>query len=48
MLGSEQRHKLINPVLEYPNLKTRSEGKGLSVTGGYVYRGSAIPQLQGM
>jgi glucose/arabinose dehydrogenase len=40
--------KLINPVLEYPNLKTRSEGKGLSVTGGYVYRGSAIPQLQGM
>lgn len=40
--------KLINPVLEYPNLKTHSEGKGLSVTGGYVYRGSAIPQLQGM
>lgn len=40
--------KLINPVLEYPNLKTRSAGKGLSVTGGYVYRGSAIPQLQGM
>ncbi|MDH3600397.1 MAG: PQQ-dependent sugar dehydrogenase [Candidatus Tectomicrobia bacterium] len=40
--------KLISPVLEYPNLKTRSEGIGISVTGGYVYRGSSISQLQGM
>ena len=38
---------LITPVLEYPNLKTRSDGKGISVTGGYVYRGSANPALQG-
>jgi glucose/arabinose dehydrogenase len=32
----------IDPVAEYPH------SKGLSVTGGYVYRGSAAPGLQGL
>jgi glucose/arabinose dehydrogenase len=33
------------PVLEYAN--GSGEGEGCSVTGGYVYRGSAIPELTG-
>ncbi|MEE8301314.1 MAG: PQQ-dependent sugar dehydrogenase, partial [Candidatus Tectomicrobia bacterium] len=36
-----------DPVIEYPNLKTRSNGRGLSITGGYVYRGKALPELNG-
>ena len=38
---------LTKPVIEYPNLKTQSNGAGISITGGYVYRGNAIPALQG-
>jgi glucose/arabinose dehydrogenase len=33
---------LVQPVLDYPN-----GDQGCSVTGGYVYRGSAIPELRG-
>lgn len=36
---------LIDPVLEYRN--SRNGGMGISVIGGYVYRGSAMPQFQG-
>lgn len=41
------------PILEYLNIKGfqaaryAKEIRGASVTGGYVYRGSAIPQLKG-
>ncbi len=35
--------KIRKPVLEY----SHAAGDGESVTGGYVYRGSAIPSLQG-
>lgn len=33
---------LVLPVYEYPHV-----GEACSVTGGYVYRGSALPELQG-
>ncbi len=41
---------LRDPILNYMNLKghpSETGLKGTSVTGGYVYRGKAIPQLQG-
>ncbi len=38
--------ELLPPVIEYRNAKN-SPGIGLVVVGGYVYRGSAIPELEG-
>ena len=38
--------ELIEPVIEYPQRQGR-DVIGLSVTGGYVYRGSAMPELYG-
>lgn len=41
---------LLDPIVAYKNFKgfmKDPEAKGTSVTGGYVYRGSAIPPLQG-
>jgi glucose/arabinose dehydrogenase len=38
---------LTMPIVEYPNLNTQKNGKGISVTGGYVYRGKAFANLQG-
>ena len=40
----------IGPVIEYKNangFRNDPEAKGISITGGYVYRGEAIPALQG-
>ncbi len=40
----------VDPILEYKNFKAFPKdpgSKGTSVTGGYVYRGKAFPQLQG-
>lgn len=39
--------KFIDPVFEYPSLRTKKDGRGISVTGGYVYRGKAFPALNG-
>jgi glucose/arabinose dehydrogenase len=41
---------LLDPILEYKNMKAHPndpEAKGVSITGGYVYRGKALPDWQG-
>ncbi len=41
---------LTPPILEYKNLKafpSSPEARGVSVTGGYIYRGKKLPQLAG-
>ncbi|MFO7265921.1 MAG: PQQ-dependent sugar dehydrogenase [Limnochordales bacterium] len=38
---------LIDPIIEYRNRGSSPDGVGVSVIGGYVYRGSAIPELYG-
>jgi hypothetical protein len=41
---------LLDPILEYKNFRAfpkDPETRGVSVTGGYVYRGQALPHLQG-
>jgi hypothetical protein len=35
------------PIVEYGNLNVVKDGKGISITGGYVYRGKALAGLQG-
>ena len=49
-----QPEKFIDPVIEYPHSpagaaksKFNKHGHGLSITGGYVYRGKKIPALRG-
>ena len=51
-----EQNNLITPIFEYPNnanyIKTligweQNDAQGCSVTGGYVYRGSSIPELNG-
>jgi glucose/arabinose dehydrogenase len=42
-LGEE----LIDPIIEYRNNRGRARGVGVVVIGGYVYRGNAVPELQG-
>ena len=50
----KQPEKFIDPVIEYPHSpagaaksKFNKHGHGLSITGGYVYRGKKIPALRG-
>ena len=39
----------VDPVLVYPHgVEDQPIGPGVSITGGYVYRGEAIPRLQGL
>lgn len=38
---------LLMPIIEYGNMNVIKEGKGISITGGFVYRGKAIPSLVG-
>ena len=42
--------KLEDPILEYPHFanQTTNHTPGLSVTGGYVYRGKRLPALRGV
>ena len=41
--------KLLPPVVEYPHKPTRDRtDTGLSITGGYVYRGKALKDLVGV
>ena len=45
-----QGRQFIGPILEYKNangFRNDPDAKGISITGGFVYRGSAIPELQG-
>ncbi len=39
--------ELIDPILEYRNLSSRTGGSGSAIIGGYVYRGRALPYLRG-
>jgi glucose/arabinose dehydrogenase len=38
---------LIDPVIEYRNNRGREHGIGVVVIGGYLYRGSGVPGLEG-
>ena len=41
--------KIQPPIVEYPHAPTRDrQDSGLSITGGYVYRGKKIPELVGV
>ncbi len=41
--------KIQPPIFEYPHAPTRDRpDSGLSITGGYVYRGKKIPDLEGV
>lgn len=49
-MQADDRAALIDPILEYKNLNSFAQDPtalGLSITGGYPYRGKALPQLQG-
>jgi glucose/arabinose dehydrogenase len=39
---------LLNPVIEYPNVRVQPNGLGVAVIGGFVYRGSTLSHLHGL
>jgi glucose/arabinose dehydrogenase len=43
--------KFVDPIIEYPHMpaydRNNPHGPGLSITGGYVYRGEKLPSLHG-
>jgi glucose/arabinose dehydrogenase len=39
--------EFVQPIIEYRNVRQQDDGRGISVIGGYVYRGSELPDLQG-
>jgi len=46
---ADSASKIQPPVVEYPHAPTRERpDSGLSITGGYVYRGKKIPALEGI
>jgi len=38
---------LLMPIIEYGNMNVIKEGKGISISGGYVYRGKMLPNVVG-
>ena len=38
---------LTMPIIEYGNINVTKGGKGISIAGGFVYRGKALPKLVG-
>jgi glucose/arabinose dehydrogenase len=46
-LAQEETEGLIDPIINYPNLANNMGGMGSVIIGGYVYRGVALPFLQG-
>jgi glucose/arabinose dehydrogenase len=46
--GCIEPNGYVPPVTEYPHTVTSHDDNGCSVTGGYVYRGSAFPALEGL
>jgi glucose/arabinose dehydrogenase len=46
---ADRAAKISKPIVEYPHAATRDrKDHGLSITGGYVYRGKALPALAGV
>lgn len=50
----ENGYPILDPIIQYPNMSIESEeaqvegeGLGTAVTGGYLYRGSDLPELYG-
>lgn len=48
-VSADSASKIQPPIVEYPHAPTRQRpDAGLSITGGYVYRGKKIPALVGI
>ncbi len=46
---ADSASKIAPPIVEYPHAPTRDRpDSGLSITGGYVYRGKKVPSLAGV